>query len=60
MTRTLASVGGLTLRGESEFVLMVDEGHHRLLGQRHQQRILEALNNAGYHCDAVSGNWRAG
>ena len=46
MTRTLAANAALALdleRGEA--TLTLDEGHFRLLGARHQERILEALRS---------------
>ncbi|WP_097461635.1 DNA polymerase III subunit gamma/tau [Mangrovitalea sediminis] len=46
MTRTLAANAALALdleRGEA--TLTLDEGHFRLLGARHQERILDALRS---------------
>lgn len=44
MTRTLAANAAFQLDAEGvQASLTLDEGHYRLLGDRHQQRILEAL-----------------
>jgi len=44
MTRTLAAVGSLQT-GSGGFVLTVDEGHSRLLNERHRERIQQSLSD---------------
>ena len=43
MTRTLAAVGRLDRAGEQAYTLVMDEGHFRLLNDRHRDRIKAAL-----------------
>ena len=45
MTRTLAAVGRMTGAENGGFVLIVDEGHARILNARHQARIQERLSH---------------
>lgn len=45
MTRTLAAVGALQTGDDGHFVLIVDEGHSRLLNERHRLRIQQALSD---------------
>lgn len=44
MTRTLAAVGRMICDDDGAFVLVVDEGHARILNARHQARIQEHLS----------------